>query len=971
MEAKSNFLQQNLRVSRKSSAFFVSEQQKSIMKNISLTFLFIFLWFSGFAQLSQGGKPVSFKHVSILSDDVPFERMPDVDVETLLAEDEINYPNKVGPYRFGEKHFVNMSLENAGLWEPLPNGDRVWRLGVASIDAYSLNFIFENFYIPEGGKLYIYNTEAQHIIGAFTSVNNREDGWFGTFLLKGDQAVIEYFEPQSVAGQGYFELTEIVHGYRDILNWYEDDSRGGGSGSCNIDVECTLGNGWDSQINSVGILLSGGSGFCSGAFVADVPQSGTPYFLTANHCGSSVGNWSVGFNYQATTCNGSPSAGPTYQSLSGATQRASNAGSDFNLIEWDNAPPANYNVFYAGWSNVNTSSSQNTGIHHPSGDIKKICRDNNASINSTYGGATTWQVGAWEQGTTEGGSSGSPLFDQNKRIIGQLYGGSASCTNTGGSDYYGKFSTSWNGNSSSTRLRDWLDPQNTGNTTNDGYDPNASSFSYDAQLMAITNPENGSSACESSVEPTITIRNNGSVTLTTITVGYNMNGNVGSATWTGSLATGGSANFTMPAIALNAGSNTLTITLSNPNGQADEDNSNNSASVTFNSVSGDSFVTLILNTDNYGAETTWTLTENGGGTVATGGPYTTGVNEQIVQEICVESGTCYTFTINDTEDDGICCAWGTGSYSIGDEDGILIYTGGEFSTTEVTNFCVPASPSDCDVLYDPFGANATGFALYSNTGGGYVAGSNSFGDLAKAQEFAAPGQASEITGLIAWIAAKDDATGVNVVANLYALDGAGTTIAGATNSAPGTVLATGTKALARVDTSGFFTRFDFNTSAVVNSGFAVGLDFTNFSANDIIGIVTNTDGDAGGNELSWEAWSSGDWYTMDAAWNSQLQADFDLGLFPIVCPQTITGITDLSQFFNLFPNPSTGRFALVNSAGFEGEISIYNSLGQKVYGTSLQGLNVVNCDISEQKAGFYIVQVTTNNGLWSSRVVLN
>jgi hypothetical protein len=657
-----------------------------------------------------------------------------------------------------------------------------------------------------------------------------------------------------------------------------------------------------------------------------------------------------------------------YGSLTGATSRANNSGSDFRLIEWDNAPPQSYNVFYAGWSNINTPSSQNTGIHHPSGDVKKISRDNNASINSSYSGAETWRVGAWEQGTTEGGSSGSPLFDQNKRIIGQLYGGSASCSNTGGSDYYGKFSTSWDGPNSSSRLRDWLDPSNTGTSTTNGYDPYAVSYSYEAQLTSIDNPANGSSVCDTEIEPGITIKNNGSVTLTTITVNYTLNGNNASTIWTGSLTTGASTTFTLPNLNLNNGSNTLSVTLSNPNNQSDEDNSNNSATVTFNSSNADSYVTLIINTDNYGAETTWQLVQDGGGTVASGGPYTNGTVEQVVEELCVQSGECYTFTIFDDESDGICCQYGEGSYSLGDEEAISIWTGGEFGASESTQFCVPTS-TDCEPQYDPFDSNASGFALYPNSGGGYVTGSNSFGDLAKAQEFAAPSQSSEISGVVVWVAAKAD-EGASVTANLYALDGSGTNEAGSTNSAPGTILASTSKQLTRVDTSGFLTKFDFQNPVQLSSGYAVGLDFSSFGNNDEIGIVSNTDGDANGSENAWEKWSDGNWHTMESAW-TQVDGDFDLGIFPILCPLTVTGIQDLSGQFNLFPNPNNGNFTIVNANGLVGTVEVFDAVGKLVYSHSLQGELASEIILKAEQNGVYFVRVSTDSGLWNTRVVVS
>lgn len=932
------------------------------MKRLLLAIVCVSLTNFVFAQISQGGKPVSFKYANQL-EPVSYERLPEVDVETLLAEDEINYPEKKGPYRFGEKHFLEVGLSNSNYWETLPNGDRIWRFGVESEGAYTLNFIFENFNIPEGAKLYIYNDEFNHILGAFTSFNTRDDGWFGTFLLKGDRAVIEYYEPASVTAEGSFTLTEVVHGYRDVLGWFKNDSRGGGSGACNIDVECPLGNGWDDQIRSVGILLTaGGSSFCTGAMVADVSQSGTPYFLTANHCGGNVGNWSVGFNYEVTSCGGG-TVSQNYSTLSGATQRASNAGSDMSLLEWDNMPPESYGVFYAGWSNINTPATETTGIHHPSGDVKKISRDDDPTTTSSYSGADCWRVGAWEQGTTEPGSSGSPLFDQNKRIVGQLYGGGASCFNTGSSDWYGKFSTSWDGPSASSRLRDWLDPQNNTSTV-DGYDPYAASFTYEAQLTSIDQPTNGTSICESEIECSITIRNNGQATLTSLTINYTVNGSTSSTTWNGSLSTGSSASVTLPNVSLINGSNTIAVTISNPNGQNDEDSSNNSASVTFNSSNADSFVTLLINTDDYGSETTWSLTENGGSVVAQGGPYAN--NIQIEEELCVQTGNCYTFTINDSESDGICCAYGEGSYTIGDNRGISIFTGGEFTDVEVTNFCVPAS-EDCVPENEQFFSNASGFALYPVNNGGYVTGTNSFGDLAKAQEYPAPSQPSLISGMIVWIAAKDGSTS-NVTANLYDLDGNGIDGNGSTNQAPGTVLATVSKSLARVDTSGFYTAFEFANPVSWSSSYAVGLDFQSMG-NDEIGIVSNVDGDANGAELAWEQWDDGVWHSIESAWNS-VDGDFDLAIFPLVCAQSVTSTQLSEDAFVLYPNPNNGLFSITNASQITGQLNVYDVLGQQLNSRTITGETLINVDLNDYNKGIYVVSIDTERGRWTNRIVV-
>ena len=149
-----------------------------------------------------------------------------------------------------------------------------------------------------------------------------------------------------------------------------------------------------------------------------------------------------------------------------------NKESDFALLELTETIPSLYNVNYAGWSAEDVAPQQPVGIHHPSGDIKKISFDYDVGISDGWSGndGSHWRVSSWEDGTTEPGSSGSPLFDNNYRIVGQLHGGQASCS-FNFNDYYGKVSASWDwGNSSSNRLKDWLDPEDTGTLVLDSYD---------------------------------------------------------------------------------------------------------------------------------------------------------------------------------------------------------------------------------------------------------------------------------------------------------------------------------------------------------------------------------------------------------------------------------------------------------------------------------------------------------------------
>jgi lysyl endopeptidase len=163
--------------------------------------------------------------------------------------------------------------------------------------------------------------------------------------------------------------------------------------------------------------------------------------------------------------------------MSGAELIANNSLSDFALVKLHNEIPSSWDVAFAGWDNTDNLPSMEVGIHHPNGDIMKICRDDSGAVKENANGTDVWLIGGvsvgtgdgWEIGTTESGSSGSPLFNEDGKIIGQLYAGQAFCDgveNNKDYDIYGRFGTSWEaGQTSSARLKDWLDPNNTGQTT--------------------------------------------------------------------------------------------------------------------------------------------------------------------------------------------------------------------------------------------------------------------------------------------------------------------------------------------------------------------------------------------------------------------------------------------------------------------------------------------------------------------------
>jgi len=360
---------------KESPIFFLFNKTKTLS-----ILLMIFLAGSLAAQVSEKGTPKSFENS--LEGVVPTVYMPEINLERYLAEDQEDAGNKDIPYRFGAQIDVDFSMTNSGLWTDLPDGGRVWRLHLTSTGAYSLNLIYDKFFMPEGAQFFLYNQNKSSVLGAFTSKNNKDHGKFSTGLTAGEEVTLEYYEPAEVFGQGVIEISRVVHAYRDIITHVAHEGFGS-SGSCNNNVNCPEAEGWENQIRSVAMILTGGgSRICSGFMVNNVRQDLTPYFMTANHCLGGNDTWIIMFKYQSPSCDNID--GPTNFTVQGTSLLANNSASDFALLLLDEAPPEDYEVHFAGWNAIDEASTNSVGIHHPSGDIKKISWDNDPSTSSDY-----------------------------------------------------------------------------------------------------------------------------------------------------------------------------------------------------------------------------------------------------------------------------------------------------------------------------------------------------------------------------------------------------------------------------------------------------------------------------------------------------------------------------------------------------------------------------------------------------------
>ncbi|MGI6592827.1 MAG: choice-of-anchor J domain-containing protein [Bacteroidales bacterium] len=355
-----------------------------------------------------------------------------------------------------------------------------------------------------GDAIYIINEDGQ-FIGPITDVENKEFKMYSTVPLNGEEITLLYVKPQERATISSLHLSEIVYVYYDE----KVDKDLGDAQSCQVNINCSPeGDNWQVQKRGVARISFKEGGYwylCSGTLINNTANDGTPYFLTAYHCGGDASAsdrnvWQFYFNYERPGC---PNTGtPPNNVITGCTYKAGggiSGGSDFQLVLLSSSPSLSWNPYYNGWSRSTTASPSGVSIHHPSGDAKKISTYTQTLTTGSWSGGMSsahWVV-RWAQttngwGVTEGGSSGSPIFDNNKRVVGTLTGGNSDCSNQSTArDYYGKFSKHWdaNGTTNSKKLQPWLDPLGTNPTTLNGYDPNGGSsqsgyFSLDFEACA-------------------------------------------------------------------------------------------------------------------------------------------------------------------------------------------------------------------------------------------------------------------------------------------------------------------------------------------------------------------------------------------------------------------------------------------------------------------------------------------------------
>ncbi|MDY6122013.1 MAG: T9SS type A sorting domain-containing protein [Porphyromonas sp.] len=457
------------------------------------------------AQQEFGGKPRSFELKEKQSRaafryeesqviDLPMTR----NVDDLLVEDEWNAAGaQYRPYRVAVVLPFEVDFAREAEQVLLPDGSSIYRMAVRSEGAKGLNVYYDRFSIPEGGKLYIYNGDRTQLRGAFTARTHEDNSEFATSPLAGDCVVLEY-EPNSKGEMPEIRISGLGHFYRGVPDFlkgagHKDLGEDSSLPQCQINVNCPDGDAWHKQMAGVCHILlvvqkdrTEYVTFCTGSLMNNTAKDYAPLILSAAHCADAGGfaagpeqlkKWIFSFHYVKPSCsNGTTGSAYHTKSLVGCDKLSFlplSGMSDGLLLRLKDQVPARYRVYYNGWNRREELYKSAVGLHHPVGDAMKIATHNGsptphtAQIGGDIGGKNAHFRFHYDKGDTEGGSSGSPLFNEKGLLVATLTGGGPGICLPNSVDFYGRLSHHWDkykDRGDSYQMASYLDPVGKGAT---------------------------------------------------------------------------------------------------------------------------------------------------------------------------------------------------------------------------------------------------------------------------------------------------------------------------------------------------------------------------------------------------------------------------------------------------------------------------------------------------------------------------
>lgn len=406
---------------------------------------------------------------------LPVSRMPEFDVDSARVAME-QASSQLRTFFFAHKMPLTIDVVEQGKHSTMEDGTQVWRYRIRARGAKSLSFFFDRFELPQGGLLYIYDSFAPtNKIGGFGADNNNAQKSLPTMPIAAEDVVIELQAPKGTTPQ--LRLAEVNCGVRDLemmrLSYPKYELGGPRSLECTPNIACHPS--FADISRSVVMIAIDGVAMGTGTLVNNTRGDGKPLILTAAHVMSknfvskdiprNASQTVIFFNYASPTCSGEI-APNTVQTLAGAQLVGYQEKSDAALIEMNQRPPLEYNAYYAGWNSGKNPQGVFVNIHHPLAFPKRINIYQNSKLDITsfpdrnlpFEMMQHYLIPSWTLGTTEKGSSGSPLLDAQNLVVGALSGGNSYCGRPA-ADFFYSLQKLWERNDEeSLKIINALDP---------------------------------------------------------------------------------------------------------------------------------------------------------------------------------------------------------------------------------------------------------------------------------------------------------------------------------------------------------------------------------------------------------------------------------------------------------------------------------------------------------------------------------
>lgn len=504
---------------------------------------------SSYGQIGQGGLPLSLQ-IQSTNQIVPIHSfdLPNWKEDKAKMEKGLN-PGAPKPYLAGEFVATDLNFPNSGTISH-ENGILIWRTQVHIEGAPAIGFYFDKFHLPKGVQFFMTNSNHRQILGAYTSQNNSDDGYFAIEPVEGGLINLELnISPEADLSQLQLHINRVAVYFRSIsylaqfANHNNSAARPtdaddyhfqGSSSTCGINAICPDGTNYPKQRKATVQTItpipgSNYIGLCSATLINNTGNTKTnckQYLLTATHCEGSnstaitpFSQMLVRFNFETPQCQLGPLAtvntmtGVNFRSRANYTEsNPPNINGDFLLVELKQNVPASWDAYLAGWNRATNISTTETlpkkfiGFHHPSGDVKKVSTSQIIHLNGDAGGSPgTHYAVEVATGGIEQGSSGSGLFDGNGRLIGiaSVAGDPDPICDINGKGEsasflkyvaYSKLSYDWDysldGQNNYRKLKPWLDPANTGAMTMDAVKSDCSDLNPNGITITENNFDN-------------------------------------------------------------------------------------------------------------------------------------------------------------------------------------------------------------------------------------------------------------------------------------------------------------------------------------------------------------------------------------------------------------------------------------------------------------------------------------------------